>query len=59
MLLRLVGLVNLIFILSSLINFQGRESNFGSIFVQIFDLDFHWDILQTDFFQTWYDDRHH
>ena len=60
MLLRFIGLMNLMFILACLINTQRKEPNLSD-FVRENNIECWFAIgyLLTDFFRTWYDERYH
>ena len=55
---KFVGLINHIYSLSYLSSGHGRESNLGNLIRRNLNVVLHLDV-EIDFFQTWYDDRHH
>ena len=55
--LRLVGVMNLILILSCPFCIQGRKPYFGDVIKNKVNTDLYSNIFFSDFFQTWYDDK--
>ena len=59
LLLRLVGVINLILILSQPFSIQGREPYFYDFVTKNFKAGLYSDIYRPISFKTWYDDRNY